>query len=212
MDKLKAMSQHFLQNGFRDVEFGSSHNKCCIFGACPGETLHLVLLGWFKYVIEAFVAQAGANSQTIRMYDTLCSEVGNRLGRQSDRDMPRTHFPNGFCSSSGFMAEEMPGCLLVMLFTFHTSRYREIFSTRAKYRNEMGLGNTAHITDWITLITSLLQWHAWLKQDSIQKSLVNKSRTAMRWLMRQFKFIAPRPTGMKNNTIKFHLEIGRAHV
>ena len=91
MDQLKAMSQHFLQSGFRDIEFGSSHNKRGIFGACPGETsLHLVLLGWFKYVIEAFVAQAGAKSQTIRMYNTLCSEVGNRLGRQSDQDMPRT--------------------------------------------------------------------------------------------------------------------------
>jgi hypothetical protein len=103
------------------------------------------------------------------------------------------------------MAEEMPGCLLVMLFTFHTSRYREIFASCSKYRNEMGLGNTAHITDWITLVTSLLQWHAWLKQDTIPKVLVNKSKMAMKWLMRQFKFIAPRPTGMKNNTIKFHL-------
>jgi hypothetical protein len=55
------------------------------------------------------------------MYDTFCAEVGNRLGRQGDCDMPQT-----FCSISGFMAEEMPGCLLVMLFTFHTSRYREI--------------------------------------------------------------------------------------
>jgi Plavaka transposase len=205
MEQLKAMSQHYLRSGFRDIEFGSSHNKRGIFGACPGETLHLVLLGWFKYAIEAFVAQAGANSQSIRMYDALCADVGDRLGRQSDRNMPRTHFPNGFCSSSGFMAEEMPGCLLVMLFTFHTSRYREIFSSRSKYRNEMGLGNTAHITDWITLVTSLLQWHAWLKQDTIPKTLVNKSKMATKWLMRQFKFIAPRPTGMKNNTIKFHL-------
>ena len=205
MEQLKAISQHYLRSGFRDVEFGSSHNKRGIFGACPGETLHLVLLGWFKYAIEAFIAQAGANSQSIRLYDALCAEVGDRLGRQSDRNMPRTHFPNGFCSSSGFMAEEMPGCLLVMLFTFHTSQYRAIFSTRSKYRNEMGLGNTAHITDWITLVTSLLQWHAWLKQDTIPKTLVNKSKMAVKWLMRQFKFIAPRPTGMKNNTIKFHL-------
>ena len=88
MEQLKTMSQHYLQSGFWDIKFGSSHNKRGIFGACPGETLHVVLLGWFKYAIKAFVAQAGANSQSIRMYDTLCAEVGNRLGRQSDRDMP----------------------------------------------------------------------------------------------------------------------------
>ena len=204
-DELQAMSLHSLRNGFRNVQFGSSHNKRGIFGACPGETLHLVLLGWFKYVIEAFVAQAGAHSNTIQQYDSLCARVGDALCRQSDRDMPRTHFPSGFCATSNFMAEEMPGCLLVMLFTFHTSRYREIFSSRSKFTDEMGLGNIAHITDWITLITSLLQWHAWLKQDTIAKALVNKSRLATKWLMRQFKFIAPRPTGMKNNTIKFHL-------
>jgi hypothetical protein len=44
----------------------------------------------------------------------------------------------------------------------------------------MGLGNTAHITDWITLVTSLLQqWYAWLKQDAIPKVLVNKSKMAI---------------------------------
>ena len=126
--ELQAMSQHSLRNGFRNIQFGSSHNKRGIFGACPGETLHLVLLGWFKYIIEAFIAQAGAHSNTIQQYDSLCARVGDALCRQSDRDMPRTHFPSGFCATSNFMAEEMPGCLLVMLFTFHTSRYREIFS------------------------------------------------------------------------------------
>jgi hypothetical protein len=43
------------------------------------------------------------------MYDTLHAEVGNCLGYQSDCDMTQTHIPNGFCSISGFMAEEMPG-------------------------------------------------------------------------------------------------------
>jgi hypothetical protein len=55
----------------QDIEFGLSHNKRGIFGACPRETLHLVMLGWFKYAIEAFVAQAGANAQSIHMYECL---------------------------------------------------------------------------------------------------------------------------------------------
>ena len=71
-----------------------------------------------KYAIEAFVAKAVANSQSICMHDSLCAEVSNRLGRQSDCDMPRTHFPNGLCSIPSFMAEEMPGCLLAMFSHF----------------------------------------------------------------------------------------------
>ncbi len=34
-------------------DFGA-HSDCNIFGACPGEILHLVLLGWFKYVVQFF--------------------------------------------------------------------------------------------------------------------------------------------------------------
>ncbi|KAI2494143.1 hypothetical protein MHU86_20375 [Fragilaria crotonensis] len=44
---LKANSQQFLINAFDSVRFGA-HNNRGIFGACPGEILHLVLLGWFK--------------------------------------------------------------------------------------------------------------------------------------------------------------------
>jgi hypothetical protein len=41
---LKANSQQFLINAFDSVRFGL-HNNRGIFGACPGEILHLILLG-----------------------------------------------------------------------------------------------------------------------------------------------------------------------
>ena len=47
------LSQQFLVNGFCNIIFGF-HNKQGIHGACPGEILHLVLLGWFKYLIDVF--------------------------------------------------------------------------------------------------------------------------------------------------------------
>ena len=103
------------------------------------------------------------------------------------------------------MAEEIPGCLLVMLFTMLTKEYMDIFSNRPKYTQELGLGNHSHVTDWITLLSSLLQWLAWLKQDRISKRMVDQSKKATRWLMRLFKFVSPRTKGMCNNTIKMHL-------
>jgi hypothetical protein len=72
-------------------------------------------------------------------------------------------------------------------------------------RKNEGLGNKAHITDWVLLLSSLLQWHEWLKQDTISKASIRRSRPAVRWLLRQFKFIAPRTKGMKHRTIKMHL-------
>jgi hypothetical protein len=38
---LKLLSQSYLKNGFIDVQFGK-HNQRGIFGACPGEMLHLI--------------------------------------------------------------------------------------------------------------------------------------------------------------------------
>ena len=42
-----------------NVRFGQ-HNARGIFGACPGEMLHLITLGWFKYCLKSFSHQAGA--------------------------------------------------------------------------------------------------------------------------------------------------------
>ena len=208
MTELQELSQHFLSNGCDNLRFANPQRG--IFGAVPGEILHVILLGWFKYTIEAFLAQAGSNTQAIKLYDDLFKRVGIKLSRQSDRDLPRTVFRKGLSSGGHIMAEEVPGCLLVMLFTMHTQEYLDIFSDKKKYRRELGLGNKAHITDWITLLCSLLQWLAWLKQETISKRMIRKSMKATRWLIRLFKFVSPRTKGMCNNTIKIHLVLHMA--
>ena len=91
---LRSMSQSYLMhNGCSNVRFG-----CCptslirpkpdkgIFWACHGEILHLVLLGWFKYCMEAFVLQMGGPNTTLAaVFDKLCADIGRSLQRQSDR-------------------------------------------------------------------------------------------------------------------------------
>ena len=124
---LRAMSQNYLSNGFDKVHFGL-HNDRGIFGACPGEMLHLVSLGWFKYCLEAFSAQAGGKASLgLKKYDSLCASLGKRLSRHSDRDLPRINFPKGFSSGANLMGHEITGCLLVKLFALHTSAFKEIF-------------------------------------------------------------------------------------
>ena len=84
---LKVKSQRFLLNAFDSVHFGQ-HNKRGIFGACPGEILHLVLFGWFKYVVESFFAQPEKNSIAAQKYSALCHDIGLQLDRQSAHNLP----------------------------------------------------------------------------------------------------------------------------
>jgi hypothetical protein len=130
-NQLQLLSQNYLKNGFADVGF-SLHNQRGIFGACPGEMLHLVSLGWFKYCLLAFAAQAGPTSVALKQYDMLCAKLGMRLSRQSDREIPRTNFPKGFSSGTNLMGHEMTGCLLVKLFALHTSYLHSIFDVGKK--------------------------------------------------------------------------------
>jgi hypothetical protein len=84
--------------------------------------LHLISLGWFKYCLEAFAAQAGKGSVALKKYDRMCATLGSKMSRQSDRNIPRTNFPKGFSSGSNLMGHEVAGCLLVKLFALHTSK------------------------------------------------------------------------------------------
>ena len=218
LEGLKSISQHYLHNGFTGVRFGL-HNDRGIFGACPGEMLHLISLGWFKYCLDAFSAQAGGpQSIGLKQYDRLCAIIGRRLTRQSDRDLPRTNFPKGFSSGANLMGHEIAGCLLVKLFALHTTAFQDIFPARKKAARKKDdndssssddelppLSDDKHVSDWILVVSSLLQWHQWMKQSTIAKSKVRKSHFAVQWLMRHVAAVSPRASGMGTNTIKTHL-------
>jgi len=202
-DELQSQSQQYLHNAFDGVRFGL-HNDRGIFGACPGELLHLILLGWFKTVIKTFFEKAQPTSVSVTKYNSLCVQISHDLKRQSDRDLPVTAFLNGFSSTARFKGHEIRGCLLVMLFSMCTTRYYEIFSLPA-HQKECGVGNPNHVNDWKMLLVSLLQWYEWLKQPILNKTMVKRSVKATSWLMRRMKKVAPRKSGMKHNTIKTHL-------
>jgi len=208
---LQALSQHFLRNGFADVRFGA-HNNRGIFGACPGEMLHLISLGWFKYCLTAFKSQIGKTSVRVEEFDVLCSKVGQLLCRQSDRTLPRTNFPNGILSGSHLMGHEYSGCLLIMLFALHCTAFTETIFPQPTTERELlkiakdrDLSNPNHVYDWIRFISYLLQWHEWLKQGNIKRSQVRKSPYATQMLIRRLRYVSPRVEGMGTKTIKVHL-------
>lgn len=207
-DILKQKSQHMLVNAFDKVRFGA-HSDRGIFGACPGEILHLVLLGWFKYVVQSFFKQIGQNSVPGRKYVVLCRDIAAQLARQSDRSIPRITC-NDFSSASNIPGHEYSGILLIMLLALETSRYGEIFD-RARALSVQGghadkhPGHDCFIADWKLLLTSLLEWWAWMKQPHIDRRIARRSVYATSFLLRLLKKVSPRHDGMKNNTIKTHL-------
>ena len=224
---LKANSQQFLINAFDSVRFGA-HNNRGIFGACPGEILHLILLGWFKNVLDSFFKQIGKASESARRYDNLLLDINRRVGRQSDRLVPKTTVTKGFTSGANIPGHEYAGCIFIMLISFYTSHFSEIFkssktSKRRKRHSskstslnppshmpavevDMSLSNPDFVEDWKMFLSSLLEWHAWLKQSRISRLSVSRSGLAVSSLMRSLKFVAPRLSGaMGNTTIKTHL-------
>jgi hypothetical protein len=196
IDNLGLISQHYLKNAFDDVRFGS-HNTRGIFGACPGDFLHLVLLGWFKYTIQSFLVQAGVkDSDQHKAYNTLCHDIGHQLQRHSERDIPRTMFRKGISSTVHLKGHDNRGCLFVFLISMYTTRYKQIFSA-PRFKKLWRLGNEDLIADWKILLSSLLKWHEWLKKPIISRDSARKSGKAVCWLMRWMKKVAPRHTGMK---------------
>ncbi len=72
--------------------------------------LHLISLGWFKYCLEAFSAQAGPKLLALKQYNMVCANLGIRLSRQSDRNIPQINF-NLFPSSREPVTRFMRGVL-----------------------------------------------------------------------------------------------------
>jgi hypothetical protein len=67
------------------------------------------------------------------------------------------------------------------------------------------LSSDKHVANWILVVSSLLQWHQWMKQPTIAKAQVRKSEFAVKWLVRQVAQVSPRQQGMGTNRIKTHL-------
>jgi hypothetical protein len=145
-----------------------------------------------------------------KKYDTLLLDINKWLRRQRDNNVPSTSTKKGFSSTVNNPGHDYSGCLFVMLISFYTSRFREIFKkSRASLKvsdKDKALSHPGFVKDWRTLVSSLLEWHAWLKQPEIRRTSVCKSVFATFHLMCLLWYVAPRLTGgMKCNTIKTHL-------
>jgi hypothetical protein len=150
LTKWKENSQQYLKDAFNHVRFGLP-NEQGIFGACPGEILHLVLIGWFKNVVDSFFIQIGRNSDKAKTYNTLLFDINQCLGWQSDRNVPFTKITKGFSTTANIPGHEYAGCLFVMLASLYTTCFNEIFgqsrAASAQLQKDKTLSNPAFLDD-----------------------------------------------------------------
>ena len=198
VEALKKLSQQPIENAFHSLRFGLQNNRG-IHGACPLEMLHALLLGMFMRLRECFFDQIGPDSRTAEEINSLSKLYGRLFTRQSDRDLPKTHFAKGI-KKGKIMAKEFSGVLLDMAVILE--------STLGKLLLTKGRGNDIKgeelIGDWQMLIETMLQWEAFLKLDEMEVAHVKRLDRKHRYLMYLIKKVANRSTGMGLKIPKFH--------
>jgi hypothetical protein len=199
---LKAISQHHIRNAFYNPKLNIGLNPRGIHGMTPGEPLHVVDLGLFKYGLEGFFICLGMNPKSkgpckiLMQLDSMARRIGRFLSHQSDRGLPRTYFPFGVTGGTKLSGHEYQGVLLVILIMCHMEESRMLFLTKI---------SIPVLHQWIRLFELLLGWRYWLKKASIPRVEVEASRLATQNLMMMFKRTVKRKHGNGSKFPKLHL-------
>jgi hypothetical protein len=200
---LKSISQHPIVNAFYTA-ICLGGNLRGIHGMTPGEPLHVLELGLFKMLIEGFFVNLGykPNSSSypkiLEQLDVWARKIGKALGHQSDRDLPRTYFPNGVTGGTKLAGHEMNGVILVLLILCKMKDTRQMLLS-SKYFDQR------HLSGWIKLFESVLVWRWWLKLPSIPLAEIQASEYATHQLLKLYRSVVKRQHGSKLLIIKFHL-------
>ena len=199
LEALRGMSQHCFENAWYPCNFGL-HNQTGIHGACPIDMLHTIYLGLFMRLRDGFFQQIGPTSETANDIDALAKEYGELLGRQSERNMPKSKFSGGIMGGK-LMGKEFEGVLLLIAVILRSKKGRRLLRSSRS-------GNFTHdyqLDDWTLLVETLLGWVQWLKGEQMQRVHVESSAWKHRYLMYLYKKVIRRTKGMGMKFPKFHL-------
>lgn len=197
-EELKAMSQHYLLNGFYDLPFHKADTRG-IHGACPVDMLHAIQLGLFKYVRDIFFEQIGPTSRPAKDINGLSKVYGRCFARQSDTSIPSCQFSKGI-QEGKLMGKEYRGILLLMLVMMVSKAGRTILRSSRKG----SFNKVEEFHDWQMLVETLLMWEAYLHQEEMELRDVRKLVVKHRYIMYLMRSVAPRDKGMGLKVMKFH--------
>ncbi len=167
---LRRISQINCLNAFYSLRFGS-HNNYGIHGATPMEALHWIYLNYFGHTRENLFFQAGPKSALANTINTTATAIGQMLGRQSDKDMPRTIFSAGV-QDGKVMAHEMAGIMILLLLTFRSARGRKALLNESHGEKQANFSSLMDVCSWLSLLEIQLQFERWMHKDEFSVELL----------------------------------------
>ena len=197
---LKELSQQNIDICWYKLCFGA-HSDAGIHGSCPLDVLHAVLLGTFKYTKDCFFAKMGKTSAVAKEINSLAVEYGELFQRQSNRDMPKTRFPEGINKKGKLQAKEYIGVLLLIAVILQSDGGKNILKGP---KENLAFAKKGIIDDWIMLVETLLMWHEWLMSDELQRKHVLRLKEKHKYLMYLIRKVGCRTEGMGMKIMKFH--------
>ena len=194
-----AISKHNISNAFSKLPLSDDVHG--IMGITPPETLHVFLVGIYKYMIAAvhdIMGLKDANKRGKEALDVIFQNVANDLGRQSDRDFPRWSNRFGINDKTRLTGGERKGNLLILLLVLHTTTGTSIVKPRCK-KQKPEISYT-RLKKTIALILSYEHWCGGIHP----KEEVKKAGTAVENAVNELKKNLPRKYKQGWKIIKLH--------
>jgi hypothetical protein len=193
LDGLRALSQHPIDNVWHGPRFGAHISQEGVYGSCPLEMLHALLLGIFKYVCD-FFEQIGDKSKVTAEINAMAVKYGDLYSQQSDHNMPKMSFHNGI-QQGKLTAKEYPGVLLILATLLVLTKGSDLLK---------GHRQSSFVTeDWISMLETVLMWESWLKSNRISHAHVHCAQKKHRFIMHMVQSTANQQAGMGLKIMKF---------
>eukprot|EP00980_Cylindrotheca_fusiformis_P016094 scaffold4764_cov84-Cylindrotheca_fusiformis.AAC.4 len=212
----RSLSHYPIDNAFHELCFGS--NNYNIHLASPAELLHtvqkgptsripehamhLIRNGTDMRLDECQAAEAKVKVQsTIAGLDILGKKMGILLGRQSDRNKPRTKFKNSLFSMAKKAGHEHTGVCLNLLLAMLSDRGRQLLLEERRLSPEF-VENQIYATELC------LEVEEWLKLESYTREEMKpkKIQAAFDHFITRYSEICDRD-GSGTKTLKTHLPL-----
>ena len=139
------------------------------------------------------------------IFEARAKATGKILQRQSDRNLPRTYFPQGILPSrykqkkdgKKMAAHEQSGVLIVSLFCmFNYGFLHHHLNKKLSFKRH---------ANWISVLEKMLLFENLLKAEYMSKQQQTLLKNYIPLLMDLIKRIVKRRTGAQWNIVKFHL-------
>ena len=216
-DGFKKMSVHKLPNFMKEMYFGA--RDMCIYQCSPGEPLHAILLGLFKYEYEVF--EGTIPKKCLRLINHVIKYYYNHFSKQSCREMPTlAPFQNGIENCDVLGAKEQYARLFGILVALNNrevirslcTQPRHVYDAEKKRSVQVDPMKLTDVMNWYRLIEDSLILYQWIMSPEHDKSDVtaqnssteSKGQLSIRDFMRRYKSLIENRGGHGVKLLKFH--------